>query len=331
MPSKFLTYIIIVNWNGKEHLRKCLSSLFTKIVTSDFKIIVVDNNSSDNSVEIVKKDFPQVILIKNSVNQGYSKANNQGIQYALKKGAKNILLLNNDVEIKNNYWLDDLSSLLDSDNQIGIVGCKLLYPNGTIQHAGGVLKLGTHFHRGEYEVDKGQYDKVEFVDYVTGAALMIKSAVIHEVGMFDEGFTPLYYEDTDLCVRVRLLRYNILYTPKPVLIHHCGASSKKIGEQIKKLYSRRNFIRFLLLNYKIIDILKWIFLFESREVIRCLVVKSLHRKMPFILRLDASRQLFFLVQVWWPNIKDLKNIFFLRSQRFNFGNKPSKDIQVQKN
>ena len=159
--------------------------------------------------------------------------------------------MNNDVEIPRAGWLEELSNVLESDSKIGIVGCKLLYPNGTIQHAGGIINLRVPYHRGECEKDTGQYDSVEFVDYVTGAALLIKSEVIQRIGLLDEGFTPLYFEDTDWCMRARFYGYKVAYTPNPTLIHHCGSSSSKLGSEKKRFYSRRSFIRFTLLNYPV--------------------------------------------------------------------------------
>ena len=316
-----ITYVVIVNWNGKELLQKCLSSLFVNTASSECKVVVVDNASTDGSVEMLRQKFSQVKLITNTENTGFSKANNQAIRFALQNGAKQVLLLNNDVEITNPRWLEEFSDVLESDPKIGIVGCKLLYPDGTIQHAGGVINLRVPYHRGEGAKDTGQYDKVEFVDYVTGAALLIKSDVIRRIGFLDEGFSPLYYEDTDWCVRARLYGYKVAYTPKPSLIHHCGFSSNKLGSEKKRFYSRRSFIRFVLLNYQVTDIVKRILLFETKEVIRCLVVRPRHGKLPIVLRSDASSRLMFFARVWWASIRDLKGIIALRRQRFIFGEK----------
>jgi GT2 family glycosyltransferase len=315
------TYVVIVNWNGKDILQKCLSSLFTNTASSECKVVVVDNSSKDGSIEMLRQDFPQVTLITNAANAGFSKANNQAIRLALQNGARQILLLNNDVEITDPKWLEEFSDVLESNPEIGLVGCKMLYPDGTIQHAGGVINLRGPHHRGECAKKPGQYDKVEFVDYVTGAALLIKSDVIRRIGLLDEGFSPLYYEDTDWCVRARLYGYKVVYTPKPALIHHCGFSSNKLGGEKKRFYSRRSFNRFVLLNYQITDIVKRILLFESKEAIRCLIARPRHGKLPITLRSDASSRLRFLARVWWASSRDLKGIIALRRQRFMFGEK----------
>lgn len=318
MLTNFPTFTIIVNWNGREILQKCLNSLFVNTAASECIVVIVDNGSADGSVEMLREKFPQVKLITNAENEGFSKANNQGIRFALENGAEHILLLNNDIEITSRRWLEEFSGVLESDSKIGIVGCKLLYPDGKIQHVGGVINLCVPYHRGDGEKDLGQYDMVEFVDYVTGAALMIKSEVIRKIGLLDEGFTPVYFEDTDWCVRATLYGYKVAYTPKPALIHHCGSSSHRLGTEKKRFCSRKNHIRFVLLNYQLTDILKRTALFESRVFIRCLVAHPPNGKLPIVLRSDASSRLRFFAQVWWVNIRDLKGIIALRRQRFIF-------------
>ncbi len=313
-----ITYAVIVNWNGREILQKCLNSFFVNTAASECNVVVVDNGSTDGSVEMLQAFFPQVKILKNIHNAGFSKANNQGIRFALENGAKHILLLNNDIEITDGKWLKEFSDVLESDTKIGIVGCKLLYLDGTIQHAGGIISLRVPYHRGEGEKDTGQYNRVEFIDYVTGAALMIKSAVVGSIGFLDECFTPVFFEDTDWCVRATLYGYKVVYTPKPTLIHHCGASSSKLGSETKRFYARKNHIRFFLLNYPTTDIFKRILLFESKEFIRCIVVRPKHRKLPLNLRSDAYNKMMFFSKVWWASIRDFKGILALRRQRFIF-------------
>lgn len=319
--SDLLTYVIIVNWNGKDLLHRCLSSLFDNTPDSHCRVVVVDNASTDGSVEMVQQNYPQIHVICNSVNTGFSKANNQGIRYALQKGAEYVLMLNNDVEIADKKWFEEFAAVMESDNKIGIVGCKLLFADGTLQHAGGLVKLRVPYNRGECQKDIGQYDCVASVDYVTGAALMIKAEVIRKIGFLDEGFSPLYYEDTDWCVRAKLYGYTVVYTPKPTFIHHCGASSNKLGDKRKRYYAKRSFIRFVLLNYQTKDVLKRTLWFESREAIRCLVVKPSRGKLPLVLRSDAASRLRLYLSAWMPSLLDLKGIIALRQQRFVHGAK----------
>lgn len=317
-----LTYLVIINWNGREILRKCLTTLFDNTKSKNARVVLVDNASIDGSIEMLQEDFPQVQLIKNETNMGFSIANNQGIRIALANGAIQVLLLNNDIEITDVKWLETLTAVLESDQKIGVVGCKLLYPNGKIQHAGGVIKLRGAYNRGEREQDTGRYDKVQFVDYVTGAALLIRAKVIREIGLLDEGFTPIYWEDTDWCVRARLYGYKIAYTPKPTLIHHCGIDTAKFGSS-KTFIFREGAIRFFLLNFQTKDIIKRIIKFETKAAIACLIRRNPNGHLPIALRSDASTRLLLFVKAWLPSIRDLKGIIALRRQRFKLGEKLS--------
>lgn len=266
---------------------------------------------------MVRKNFQAVELIKNINNIGFSKASNQGIRYALENNAEYILLLNNDIEITNGKWLESLIDVLESDSKIGIAGCKLLYPNGKIQHAGGIINLTGGHNRGECEDDIGLYDKMEFLKFVTGAVLLIKSEVVRKIGLLDEGFTPLYYEDVDWCIRAKLYGYKVAYSPNPTLIHNCGSSAKKLNHEVKAFYLRRSFIRYFLLNFHFSDILKRIAKFETRIAIGCLIGRSQNGKFHVALRSDASNRLRLFFEAWFWSLGNLKNICSLRKQRFS--------------
>jgi len=298
-------------------LQKCLSSFFAKTLNPKSKVVVVDNASTDGSVEMLQSNFPEVELIKNVENTGFSHANNQGIRYALSHRAACILLLNNDVEINDGKWLENLTNVLESDIKIGIVGCKLLYPNGKIQHAGGIINLTGGHNRGECEEDTGKYDKIEFLKFVTGAVLLVRSEVVQKIGILDEGFTPLYYEDVDWCVRARRYGYKVAYSPNPTLIHHCGSSANKLNQETKLFYLRRSFIRFFLINFQFTDILKRITKFETRIAVGCVIGRSKNKKFPLTLRSDASNRLTLFLKAWLSNIRNIKNIIALRKQRFS--------------
>jgi GT2 family glycosyltransferase len=314
-------YVVIVNWNGKKLMQQCLSSFFAKTQNPKCKVVVIDNASTDGSTEMIQTNFPAAEIIKNIENAGFSRANNKGIRHALANNAEYVLLLNNDVQIIDEKWLENLIDVFESDKKIGIVGCKLLFPNGKIQHTGGIINLSGGHNRGEGEKDAGQYDRIEFFNFVTGAVLMIKSSVIYKIGLLDEGFTPLYYEDVDWCVRARLCGYKVAYTPNPKLIHHCGSSANKLGQEKKMFYLRKNFIRFFLLNFQLEDILKRMIKFELRIAIGCLFMHTRDKKIPLALRSDASVRFSLFLKSWFPSICDLKYIITLRRQRFNLGAK----------
>jgi GT2 family glycosyltransferase len=294
--------------------------LFAHSKNQNFQVILVDNASTDGSIEMLQENFPQIQLVKNKMNRGFSIANNQGIKIALANGAEQVLLLNNDIEITESNWLQTLVSVLMSDPKIAIAGCKLLYGDGRIQHVGGIIKLRGACHRGERDQDIGQYDKVEFVDYVTGAVLLIKSKVIQEIGLLDEGFSPIYCEDSDWCVRARLFGYEIVYTPKPALIHHCGIDTAKFGSK-KAFIFRKSAIRFYLLNFQTKDIIKRIARYEIPALAACFIGRSRGGKFPIKLRHDAGARLSFFIKSWEASIRDLKGIIARRQQRFVFKRK----------
>jgi len=151
--------------------------------------------------------------------------------------------------------------------------------------------------------------------------LLIKSDVIREIGLLDEGFTPLYCEDSDWCVRATLYRYKVVYTPEPTLIHHCGSSAKKLGNSKNAFLFRRSSIRFFLLNYQTKDIIKRILRYEVPALAACFVGRNRNGKLHFNLRLDVSVRFSFFVRAWAPSIRDLKSIMAKRRQRFIFNTK----------
>jgi hypothetical protein len=307
--------VIIPNWNGKEMLKKCLLSFKENTSHPNCIVIVVDNGSIDESVEMIEKEFPWVKLIKNRNNVGFSKANNQGIEYALKHGAEYILLLNNDVEIVEKKWLTTMLHFFESDPQIGILGCKLLYPDGRIQHAGGFIKI-SRLGQGEGELDRGQYDKVRVVDYIIGATLLIKAEVIRKIGLLDEGFSPLYFEEVDWCVRAKFHGYKVIYTPHPTFVHNSGSTTKSIKKEKTAFFFKKNWIRFFLLNFPLIDIIKRIVNHESRDILGCILERTRMETLPYKIRNDAPNNLIRMVKAWTINIRNLKDIIIKRKQRF---------------
>ncbi|MEK7167612.1 MAG: glycosyltransferase family 2 protein [Patescibacteria group bacterium] len=224
--------IIIVSWNVKGLLKKCLES-----IKEDFEIIVVDNNSKDGTKEMVEKDFPEAKLIKNKKNLGFAKANNQGIQEA--KGDC-ILFLNPDTEI-----LDGTleKCLKEMDTGIGILGCKILNPDLTIQPSVRrfptflnilliLSKLPKFFHfksLDHYLAKDFNYDKSQEVDQVMGAFMMVKKEVLDKVGMFDERFF-LWFEEVDFCRRAKRNGFKIYYLAEAEIIHYGGQS---FGQEMK--------------------------------------------------------------------------------------------------
>jgi GT2 family glycosyltransferase len=236
--------IIIPVWNGHEHLPACLDAILSQ-TNPDDEVIVVDNASSDGSSALVRERYPQVCLIENEHNLGFAGGCNVGLQAALRE---HLVLANQDVTVQEG-WLEGMLKAL-APPEVGIVGCKLLYPDGTIQHAGGIISypLGHPNHYGYREPDEGQWDEQREVDYVIGASLGLKRTVLNEIGLFDEGFFPAFYEEVDLCFRARAAGYQVVYTPDAVGIHHETTTVDREGAEYHRWMGRGR-LRFVLKHY----------------------------------------------------------------------------------
>ncbi|HWP83428.1 MAG TPA: glycosyltransferase family 2 protein [Bacteroidota bacterium] len=220
-----LVYVILVNWNGKADTLECLSSL-QKVHYSNARVLVVDNASSDGSVEAFRSQFPSVELIENSVNVRFAGGNNVGIRHALERGAEYVLVLNNDTVV-DAMVLDELIRTAESDPSIGMVGAKVLYYTDPqrIWFAGGRIHWwsGWIAHEGIREMDRRQHDIVKDVDYLTGCCILAKREVIEEIGLFDERFF-MYGEDVDWCLRARRAGYRLVFQPKAKVWHKVSVS-----------------------------------------------------------------------------------------------------------
>jgi GT2 family glycosyltransferase len=233
--------VIVLTWNGAAYIEDCLTALLAQEYPQ-FEAIVVDNGSSDGTPELVSTEFPDVELIRNGRNLGFSAGNNIGLRAA---SGEVLVLLNQDTRVHAG-WLTALALAFEEPG-VGIVGCKLLYPDGTIQHAGGYLHgpRGLTGHVGRYAAADGQFDQLADVDFVTGAALAINRGSLAQIGPLDEGFRPAYYEDIDWCYRARSASYRVLYQPQAVVTHHESTATGTLGfEHTYAQYQGR--LRFLL-------------------------------------------------------------------------------------
>jgi len=229
--------IIIVNWNTKQLLNNCLRSIYENAKKIDFEIIVIDNASSDNSVKMVKEQFPQVTLIENHKNLGFAKANNQGLKVA--KG-KYILFLNSDTQVISNA-IEIMVDFMEKNPNIGASGCKLLYPNAKLQHSCRMfpnfcvyllITLGIRhlipnakiFRR--YLMLDWDYNEIREVDQLMGAFIMTSRKVINRIGGFDERFW-MYFEEVDFCYRVKKANWRIVFNPRAKIIHYLSQSGKQ--------------------------------------------------------------------------------------------------------
>jgi GT2 family glycosyltransferase len=243
--------LIVINWNGHAYLEACLSSLL-KLNYADFSVTVVDNASTDSSPDFVREGFPQVKLMCSPQNLGYG----GGANLALNASQADLaVILNTDI-VAPADWLTNLVNPMLDDPAIGIAGCKLYYPGGRIiQHAGGYITKPQAWpgHYGLNDEDRGQLDAICDVDYVIGAALAVKRAVLEQIGLFDEGYF-LYYEDVDLCLRAKQAGYRVVYIPGAWLTHVESATTVKGSATYLRRFYRGRW-RYILKHYAPSEIL----------------------------------------------------------------------------
>ena len=226
--------VIIPVWNGIKYLPDCLDALLAQDYP-DFEVITVDNASTDGSADFIAENYPQVRLMRNERNLGFAGGCNVGIRMA---EGDALVLLNQDTEVHSG-WLNALVKTLSSDDAIGIVGGKCLYPDGTLQHAGGYLDTqGGGHHYGYREVNSDQFEQQREVTFVTGASLAISRSALDVVGELDEQFSPAYYEDVDLCLRARNAGLRVLYEPQAIVTHK--EASMLAGESREKMHLFHN-------------------------------------------------------------------------------------------
>lgn len=234
--------IIIISYNTRELLRDCLSSVYDQTTESSFEVIVIDNASSDGSVECVREMFPQVLLEASSENLGFARANNLAVERAQ---GKYILLLNPDTVILD-HAIDRLLMFAQAHPQAKIWGGRTLFKDGTLNRTScygrptlsglfwRAIGLGQAFSFSEFfnpeAFGSWGYDSERQVDIVTGCFFLTEQTFWRQLGGFDEHFF-IYGEEVDLCLRARALGARPMFTPDATIIHYGGAS--EISEAVR--------------------------------------------------------------------------------------------------
>lgn len=237
---KDLVVIIVLNQNKKDDLLECIDSI-VKLDYKEFKIIVVDNASTDGSVEAIKRIYPDIHLIENKINSGVAGGRNLGIKYANEKfNFSFILFLDNDVILNKNSLTEMIKSFEEGEN-IGIVTpkCYLMNSPATIGYAGGMrvnLFTGKISDIGNNEKDKGQFDHSDLVS-ACGGLCLVNHKVINEVGMFDEKFNPYGWEDVDYSLRTRKHGFKIFYNHEAI-VYHKGGKKQRDGMAYEYEFSK---------------------------------------------------------------------------------------------
>ena len=236
-----LVSIIIPVHNEFRYTYKLIFSILNINITIPYEIIVADDLSNDET-KIIENYTKNIIIIHNNKKYNFIRNCNKASKIA--KG-KYILFLNNDSKV-NKDWLNSLVNLIESDDKIGMVGSKFIYPNGKLQEAGGIVfNNGDCSNFGRYDKsDKPEYNYVKEVDYISGASILIRKSIWEKIGGFDERFSPAYYEDTDLAFQLRKNGYKIVYQPKSIVIHFEGISNGKSLKSGIKKYQEINKIKF---------------------------------------------------------------------------------------
>ncbi len=257
--------VVIVSWNTKDFLRRCVSSIYQYPPSAEFEVIVVDNASSDGSVQMLHDLFPEVNVICNSENLGFSQATNQGIHNCL---GTHILLLNPDTELRPNA-LNALERVLRENSSIGAAGARLLNADGSIQpscfraptlfreiwrlfHLDNIYPLST------YQLETWDKQKPREVEVLNGACLMLKREALDEAGYLDETYF-MYSEEVDLCYRLRQTGWKLFWVPEAEVVHYGGQSTRQNQSEMfqqlyrsKIFYFRKNHGRMVAVIYKVI-------------------------------------------------------------------------------
>lgn len=238
-------------WNGAGVLPSCLRSL-AGVQEAGASLVCIDNGSTDRTREIIRAEAPGATLLENGRNLGFAAGMNRGIEHVLSETEPpEILILLNQDTIVAEDWLAGITAPFSGDKTIGAVGCKVHYPDGRLQHAGAGIDnaRATAFHLGAGETDTGQYDTPRDVPYVTGAAIALRTRAIRQVGLLDEGFHPAYYEDVDLCLRLRESGWRILYEPAAVVEHQESTSTPDAFKRAR--ITERHRLRYVLKNWSV--------------------------------------------------------------------------------
>ncbi|MEI6727050.1 MAG: glycosyltransferase family 2 protein [Actinomycetes bacterium] len=244
-PNTESVCVILVNWNSWPDTVACLESC-AALTYPNVEIVVVDNGSADDSVVRLGERFPDLRVVETGANLGFAAANNVGMRAALSGGAEYVWLLNNDTVVDPSA-LSELVDALRTDRGAGIACSRIYYLNepNRLWFAGGCLSAwsGWALHRGVDQIDHGQYDEVEEVDFATGCSLLARAAAVAACGPMAEDYF-LYWEDVEWCVRARRAGWRVVYAPRSRVWHKVGGSSADGSGRVHWRYEGRNRLRF---------------------------------------------------------------------------------------
>jgi GT2 family glycosyltransferase len=230
--------IIVVNWNTRQLLQDCLTSVYANIGVIETEVVVVDNGSTDGSIEMLLSLFPKVLLISNQSNKGFAAANNQGIRLS---NGKYYLLLNSDTIVHHGV-LEQSLTYIEHHPSVGIMGCRVLNTDGTVQFscsgfpsllnlailASGLWKLAWPAFFDRYQMRHWDRSNERDVEVISGCYMLVRAKAVNEVGLLDEDFF-FFGEETDWCRRFRKAGWELRFAPVGEITHYGGASAKKLN------------------------------------------------------------------------------------------------------
>ncbi len=228
IPLSFVTCsnpvvsVIIPVYNKWQYTFNCIRSLKANTMLPEIEVIIVDDNSSDET-EVVFSGIKGIKYLKNNENIGFIRSCNRG---AVAAAGRYICFLNNDTQVLPG-WIENLLSVFNTEQNVGLVGSKFIYPDGRLQEAGGIIwqdGSGYNYGRLKSPVDP-DFNYLRDVDYCSGACIVLEKELFSSLNGFDERFVPAYYEDTDLCFQIRELGKRVLYQPKSEVVHFEGITS----------------------------------------------------------------------------------------------------------
>lgn len=278
--------IIIVNHNGKHHLKECLESLMAmNYPISRLELLLVDNGSSDGSVKFVQQNYPNIKIITNAANLGFAKANNLGAKEAI---GDYIALLNNDMRVDSEWLLTLVESVRRSDT-IVCAGSKILNWDGTkIDFVGGGVNFYGYGFQTAHQSDRiNDFDTEQPLLFACGGAMIIKRDVYLEVGGFDDDYFA-FFEDVDLGWRLWILGYEVVFSPKSLVFHRHHGTAASLSDEKKVVLFERNALSTIIKNYErenLDRILPAALMLANR---RALIALNLHRQRAF--RIEGDRQ-----------------------------------------
>jgi GT2 family glycosyltransferase len=291
--------VAVITHNGKRYLKTCIESLLNQTY-KNFDIFLIDNASTDGSSEYVMQNFPIVKIIRFEKNLGFAKAYNTAIRMI---NADYVALLNDDTKA-HSRWLEELVNAAVEDERVGVLGSLILFldkPN-IVQHAGGKITpigggMDVGFGRPLQMIDC----KKKHVGYVCGAAMLVRKDIFEKIGGFDSDYFA-YFEDVDLCWRMWLYGYKVLFVPSSIVYHKFGGSWGKRLTSWRLYFSHLNKLRNTVKNLEPLNSIKGLLLNAIFDVVRILLLIVSRR----------VREATYIVKAWMTFIKDFKSIYAKR-------------------